>query len=232
VTTLTLRPGAADTMDGMTIRVLVADAQPLLRGGLVALLGQQDDIEVVAEAGDGAAALAEARRLRPDLAVLDADEGTDVIRLLAAEGARVLVLSAGDRRGSVCRALHAGAGGFLLKDVSPAKLVAAVRAVAAGQTWVSPELLDDLVRELVSRPGPAHSTAAELRRLTPREREILVLVAQGLSNTEIAGQLFISDCTVKTHVGRILTKTGSRDRAHAVVTAYRSGLVRVARPTP
>jgi DNA-binding NarL/FixJ family response regulator len=211
------------------VRVLLADRQPLVRDGLALLLGRQAGIEVVALAGDAAAAVALAAGTGPDLVVLDlGPDSVAATRLIVRAGpARVLALAADLDRPVARQTLLAGASGFLLKDADPEVLVTAVRAVARGGAWLDAELASDLLREYVSRPTVAATGLAGPDRLTPREREVLALIAQGLDNAEVAGILFVAESTVKTHLGRILTKLGLRDRAQAVVAAYRSGLVRV-----
>jgi DNA-binding NarL/FixJ family response regulator len=213
------------------IKVLVADDQPLVRGGLQAMLGAQDDLEIVGEAGDGGEAVEEALRLRPDVVLMDIRmPGLDGIeatrRLNAHAGApRVLVLTTFDLDEYVYEALRAGAAGFMLKDASPGQLAEAVRTVARGESLLAPAVTRRLVERFVRRPPPAASKPEELEELTEREVEVLRLVARGLSNAEIAGELFLSEATVKTHLTRILSKLGLRDRVQAVVLAYETGLV-------
>jgi DNA-binding NarL/FixJ family response regulator len=214
----------------MTIRVLIADDQALIRGGFRMILDTQDDIEVVGEAIDGRDALEQFRRLGPDVVVMDvrmpAMDGIEATRRLTASDveARVLILTTFDLDEYVFEALRAGASGFLLKDRPPEELVGAVRVVAAGEALLAPSVTRRLIEEFAGRPDPAASPQG-LDELTRREREVLVLIAQGLSNAEIAGHLFVAETTVKTHVGRVLQKLGLRDRAQAVVVAYESGLV-------
>ncbi|MFC4071498.1 response regulator transcription factor [Actinoplanes subglobosus] len=212
------------------IRVLIADEHPLIRGGLALLLGRPDDIEVVAQAGDAVRAVGLSRTERPDVVVMDLlADGIEATRQIVGSGyARVLALAAILDRPVARRILLAGASGFLLTGADPQVLVTAVRAVAGGGAWLDADLASDLLREYVTRPTAVATGTALLDHLTPRETEVLALVAQGLGNTEIARQLFVAESTVKTHLGRILTKLGLRDRAQAVVAAYRSGLVRVA----
>jgi DNA-binding NarL/FixJ family response regulator len=217
------------------ISVLLADDQPLLRRGFRMILEAEDGLTVSGEAGDGAEAVDLARRLRPDVVLMDIRmPGTDGIeatrRITAAEpGVRVLVLTTFDLDEYAFGALRAGASGFLLKDVRPAELVAAVRAVASGDAVVSPRvtrrLLEEYAQQLPVDAAPAESRYPQLASLTEREREVLEVVAQGLSNTEIAATLYVSETTVKSHVGRILAKLGLRDRVQIVVLAYESGLV-------
>jgi DNA-binding NarL/FixJ family response regulator len=223
------------------ISVLLADDQPLLRRGFRMILEAEDGVTVAGEAGDGAEAVELARRVRPDVVLMDIRmPGTDGIeatrRITAAEpGVRVLVLTTFDLDEYAFGALQAGASGFLLKDVRPNELVAAVRTVASGDAVVSPRvtrrLLEEYARHLLVPGSGAGADAARAERypqlasLTEREREVLEVVAQGLSNTEIAASLFVSETTVKSHVGRILAKLGLRDRVQIVVLAYESGLV-------
>ncbi len=216
----------------MSIRVLLADDQALVRAGFRALLERAEDIEVVGEAGDGAQALEAVRRHRPDVVLMDIRmpgvDGLEATRRIVAEerlpDVRVIVLTTFETDEYVFAALRAGASGFLLKDVEPDELRQAVRVVAAGQALLSPSVTRRLIEEFVSRPG-ATRRAADLDRLTDREREVVLLVARGLSNEDIAGQLYLSPATAKTHVNRAMVKLGVRDRAQLVVLAYESGLV-------
>jgi DNA-binding NarL/FixJ family response regulator len=215
----------------VTIRVLIADDQALMRGGFRLILDAQDDIEVVGEAIDGRDAVEQFRRLGPDVVVMDVRmpsmDGIEATRRLTAgeQVARVLILTTFDLDEYVYEALRAGASGFLLKDRPPEELVAAVRVVASGEALLAPSVTRRLIEEFASRPrGPV--PRHELDELTDREREVLTLMARGLSNAEVAEHLFIAETTVKTHVGRVLQKLGLRDRAQAVVLAYESGLVR------
>jgi len=217
----------------MTIRVLVADDQALVRAGFVALLDAQDGIEVIAQADTGSAALAAARELRPDVVLMDIRmpemDGLAATRQIAADPAladvRVVVLTTFELDEYVFEAMRAGASGFLVKHTEPTELVRAVRVVAEGEALLSPSVTRRLVSEFAARtkePGP--STA--LAELTSREREVMALVAEGLTNSEIGERLFMSPATARTHVSRILTKLGARDRTQLVVMAYESGLVR------
>ncbi|MDQ3857201.1 MAG: response regulator transcription factor [Actinomycetota bacterium] len=214
------------------IRVVLADDQALVRDGFAMILGAQEDIEVVGEASDGAEALALVREHSPDLVLMDIRmPGIDGIeatrRLLDGSGSRtrVLILTTFDLDEYVYEALKAGASGFLLKDVPRAQLVAAVRAVAAGDQLFSPAILRKLIEEFV-RHGPREvGVPAALADLTDRELDVLRLVARGQSNAEIAKKLYLSEATVKTHVRHMLQKLGLHDRVHAVVLAYESGLV-------
>ncbi len=216
-------------MSDAPIRVLIADDQALMRTGFRMILDAQDDIEVVGEAIDGADAIRRFEALSPDVVVMDVRmptmDGIEATRRLAAleRPARVLILTTFDLDDYVYEALRAGASGFLLKDRPPEELVAAVRVIAAGEALLAPTVTRRLIEEFARR-APAASRA-ELDELTEREREVLVLMARGLSNAEIARTLFVAETTVKTHVGRVLHKLGLRDRAQAVVLAYESGLV-------
>ena len=217
----------------MSVRVLLADDQTLVRSGLRALLDADDEIEVIGEASDGKGALALARAHRPDVVLMDvrmpAMDGLEATRRIAADrrlaGVRVLMLTTFDHDEYVFDALHAGASGFLLKDVEPSGLREAVRVVAAGEALLSPSVTRRLIAEFVSQPGRARHAPEGLAELTEREREVMSLVAGGLANDEIARRLVITHATAKTHVSRILLKLGARDRAQLVVTAYETGLV-------
>jgi DNA-binding NarL/FixJ family response regulator len=212
------------------IRVLVADDQALMRGGFRMILDAQDDIEVVGEAIDGRVAVDKYRRSSPDVVVMDvrmpAMDGIEATRRLTAADppARVLILTTFDLDEYVYEALRAGASGFLLKDRPPEELVAAVRVVAAGEALIAPSVTRRLIEEFARRPE-APRPPEGLADLTDRERDVLALMARGRSNAEIAGDLFIAETTVKTHVGHVLAKLRLRDRAQAVVVAYESGLV-------
>jgi DNA-binding NarL/FixJ family response regulator len=213
------------------ISILIADDQPLARNGLQAMLGAQDDLEVVGEAEDGAQAVEEALRLRPDVVVMDIRmpklDGIEATRRLQqhAGAPRVLVLTTFDLDEYVYEALRAGAGGFMLKDAPPGQLAEAVRTVAVGDSLLAPAVTRRLVERYVRRPPPDAAARDTFGELTERELEVLRLVAGGLSNAEIAERLFLSEATVKTHLTRILSKLGLRDRVQAVVLAYESGLV-------
>ena len=228
----------------MTIRVLLVDDQQLVRTGFRMILEDEADIEVVGEAPDGRQALDLAGHLAPDVVVMDIRmpvmDGIEATRRLVREGSgaepRVLVLTTFDADENVVEALRAGASGFLLKDVTPTDFVAAIRIVAAGDALLAPGVTRRLLDRYADRLPPVNEVrAAELRELTERELEILRLMARGLSNREIAGQLVLAEPTVKTHVSHVLDKLGLRDRAQAVVLAYEAGLVRpgsVDAPTP
>jgi len=214
------------------IKVLIADDQAMVREGFGALLAAQDDVVVVGSAADGAQAVAESRRLDPDVVLMDVRmpvlDGLAATRQLLAgrDGRpRVLILTTFDLDDYVYEALRAGASGFLLKDAPAADLVHAVRVVAAGDALLAPSVTRRLIAEFAARPGPSRPRPTALNALTPRETEVLRLIARGRSNQEIAAELVVAEQTVKTHVGRILAKLSLRDRAQAVVLAYETGLV-------
>ena len=214
------------------IRVLIADDQALVRGGFRLILEAQRDIKVVGEAQDGEDALAQARGLRPDVVLMDIRmpklDGLEATRrLLSRDGeSRVLVLTTLDADEYVYEAMKAGASGFLLKDVRPEQLADAVRVVASGDALLAPAITRRLIEDFVRRPPPGSGPPVELAELSDRELEVLKLIAQGLSNAEIAASLFLSEATVKTHVTHILAKLRLRDRVQAVVLAYECGLVK------
>ena len=231
----------------MTIRVVLADDQGLLRKGFRMILEAEDGMEIVGEAPDGADALRLVELYRPDVVLMDVRmpvlDGIEATRAIAAsaagEGTRVLILTTFDLDEYAFSALRAGASGFLLKDVPPAELVAAIRTVARGDAVVSPRITRRLLEEYAHTlpdlavdsggaggGGDAAEENAALASLTEREREVLLAVADGLSNAEIAERLYVSEATVKSHVGRLLAKLGLRDRVQAVVFAFQSGLVR------
>ena len=222
-------------MTDTAITILLADDQPLLRMGFRLVLDAQPDMTVVGEAGSGDEAVRMAAQLAPDVVLMDVRmPGMDGIeatrRVVAAGTARVLILTTFDIDEYVYAGLRAGASGFLLKDVPPSDLLSAIHAVASGDAVVAPSvtrrLLETVIQHLPTVDGQQHPARPELQRLTSREREILIEVAAGLSNAEIAARLVLSDATVKTHVGRVLNKLGLRDRVQAVVYAYETGLVR------
>jgi DNA-binding NarL/FixJ family response regulator len=216
----------------MTIRVLLADDQTLVRAGFRVLLERADDIEVVGEAADGDEAISLTLAHRPDVVLMDVRmPGTDGLvatrRILADDrlsGVKVVVLTTFDLDQYVFSALHAGASGFLLKDLEPEALRQAVRTVAAGDALLSPKVTRRLISAFVGRPGRPPVAPERLAALTDREREVVSLVAEGLSNDEIGGRLTMSPATAKTHVNRAMVKLAARDRAHLVVLAYQSGL--------
>jgi len=212
------------------IKVLVVDDQDMVREGFAALLGAQPDIEVVAQAADGVAGVAAARANRPDVVLMDVRmpkmDGLEAARMIVADGAaRVLMLTTFDLDEYVYAALRAGASGFLLKDAPAAELVHAVRVVASGEALLAPSVTRRLIEDFARRPSPGRCAPPSLAMLTARETEVLALIAQGLSNQEIAAHLVVAEQTVKTHVSRVLTKLSLRDRAQAVVVAYESGLI-------
>ena len=214
----------------MTIRVVIADDQQLVRTGFRVIVNAEPDMEVVAEAGDGREAVAAARELRPDVVLMDIRmpnlDGLEATRLIAGEAQppHILMLTTFDLDEYVYEALRSGAGGFLLKDAGAAELLHAIRVVATGDALLDPAITRRLIEDYTRRPHPS-TAPASLAELTPREREVLVLIARGSSNADIARALVVSDATVKTHVGRIFGKLGLRDRAQAVVYAYETGLV-------
>jgi len=215
------------------IRVLVADDQALVRGGFRVLVDSAADLEVVGEAADGAEALALVRILKPDVVLMDirmpVTNGIEATRAIANDPAtaetRVLMLTTFDLDEYVYDALRAGASGFLLKDTEPEALLDAIRVVASGDALLAPSVTRRLIAEFAHRPSPARASIAQLEVLTEREREVLSHVARGLSNGEIATELFISPATAKTHVSRVMMKLDARDRAQLVAIAYESGLV-------
>lgn len=216
----------------MSCRVLIVDDQALVRAGFRMILDADPDIDVVGEAGDGAEGLAAAQRLRPDVVLMDIRmpelDGIEATRRLLAganaERTKVLILTTFDFDEYVYEGLRAGASGFLLKDTPPEQLVAAIHVVAGGEALLSPSVTRRMIEEFVRRPAPG-SRAAGLDQLTAREMEVLSLMARGFSNAEIAGDLVVSETTVKTHVAHVLMKLNLRDRVQAVVLAYESGLV-------
>ncbi|NUW37384.1 response regulator transcription factor [Nonomuraea sp. SMC257] len=214
------------------IRVLLADDQTLVRAGFRSILSDEDDIDVVAEAPDGAEAVEQAGRHRPDVVLMDIRmprlDGLEATRRIVADprlaGVRVIILTTFDLDDYVYGALRSGASGFLVKDTEPAELIHAVRVVARGDALIAPSITRRLIAEFAGRvqrpePGP------QLNALTEREREVMTLVAAGLSNDEIAARLVLSPATAKTHVSRIMTKLGARDRAQLVVMAYEAGMI-------
>ena len=216
----------------MTLGVLIADDQALMRAGFRMILEAEPDLEVVGEAADGQEAVAEAGRLHPDVVLMDVRmpemDGIEATRrLLDGNGdMKVVMLTTFDMDEYVYEAFRAGASGFLVKDVPPEQLVAGIRSVASGDSLLAPSVTRRLIQEYVHRPPDAmRSSPPELERLTARELEVLRMMARGLSNPEIATELFVSETTVKTHVAHVLAKLGVRDRVQAVVFAYESGVV-------
>ena len=220
----------------MTTRVLLADDQALIRSGFAALIASADDLEVVGEAADGAQAVRLARQLRPDVVLMDirmpGTDGLEASQQITADPAlvdvRVIVLTTFEADDYVLAALRAGASGFLGKGVEPEELLDGIRVVASGEALLSPRATRSLIARYLAQPsaGRADAVDAALDVLTEREREVMALVAHGLTNDEIARQLHLSPLTVKTHVNRAMTKLDARDRAQLVVLAYRCGLVR------
>ena len=214
------------------IRIVVADDQALVRSGFLALLRSENDIEVVGEAANGYEAVKVAKAERPDVILMDIRmpemDGLEATRLITADPAlksvRILILTTFDLDAYVHEALRAGASGFLLKDTLPTELLAAVRIVAAGDALLAPSITRRLIEDFISRPI-SHIADPRLDQLTGREREVLTTVARGLSNAELADELFMSHATAKTHVSHLLTKFAARDRAQLVVVAYETGLI-------
>jgi DNA-binding NarL/FixJ family response regulator len=230
----TNNPGAEESQpDGRSIRVLLADDQALVRAGFRSLLDAQPDIEVVGEAGDGDQATAMALEVTPDVVLMDirmpGADGLAATRTIASDdrldGVKVVILTTFGLDEYVFEAIRAGASGFLVKDTEPAELVQAVRVVAAGDALLSPSVTKRLIEEFAAKAKEPRAVEG-LDELTDREREVLTLVAAGLSNEEIGRRLYVSPATAKTHVSRAMGKLGARDRAQLVVIAYESGLVR------
>jgi DNA-binding NarL/FixJ family response regulator len=217
----------------MSIRIVLADDEHLVRAGFRLILDSEPDFEVVGEAGNGAEAFEITKKLDPDIVLMDIQmpgmDGLEATRQIAAlrraESSRVLVVTTFEVDEYVYEALRAGASGFVLKRTPADDLIAAIRVVAAGDALLSPSVTRRLIDQFAHRPAPNHAGAGALERLTEREREVLILVAHGLSNAEVAEQLVLSEGTVKTHVKHIFGKLELRDRAHAVIFAYDAGLV-------
>ncbi|MBB5933170.1 response regulator [Streptomyces zagrosensis] len=220
----------------MTTRVIIVDDQAMVRAGFAALLAAQSDIDVVGEAPDGRQGVEVSRTTHPDVVLMDVRmpemDGLEAARHLLSpppgviHRPKVLMLTTFDVDDYVYEALRAGASGFLLKDAPPADLISAVRVVAAGEALLAPSVTRRLIADFArQRPAPRRDPQLRLKGLTPRETEVLELIARGLSNSEIAASLILAEQTVKTHIGRVLAKLGLRDRAQAVIFAYESGLV-------
>lgn len=217
----------------MSIRVVIADDQPLIRMGLRTLIGSEDDLELVGEAEDGRQAVDLVRRVRPDVVLMDVRmprlDGIAALRAITADpdlsGVKVVVLTTFELDEYVFDALQAGASGFLIKDSEPSDMLRAVRLVAAGESLLSPSVTRRVIDTFTAR-APLRRRHDRLNELTEREREVLGLVGEGLNNDEIGTRLVVSPATARTHVSRVMTKLGARDRAQLVVIAYQSGLVR------
>jgi DNA-binding NarL/FixJ family response regulator len=221
------------------IRVVIADDQALLRGSFRVLIDSAAGFAVVGEAGDGVAAVEVARRERPDVVLMDVRmpelDGIEATRRICAdpelaETVRVLMLTTFDLDNYVYAALRSGASGFLLKDTPPAELLNAIRVVAGGEGLLAPTVTRRLIAEFARRPEPARSPARALDGITDREKEVLLLIAKGMSNAEVCDHLHLTMATVKTHIGRLLSKLQARDRAQLVIVAYETGLVSAGRP--
>ena len=218
----------------MTIRVAIADDQPLIRTGLRAMLDHASDLELVGEAEDGEQAVAVVARERPDVVLMDIRmpvlDGIEATRRITGDAGldavRVVILTTFDVDDYVHAAIRAGASGFLLKDAPPEEVLDAIRVVARGDALLAPSVTRRLIAELAARPDAERPPPPQLDGLTEREREVLALVGRGLSNAEIASRLFVSPATAKTHVSHVMTKLYARDRAQLVVIAYESGLIR------
>jgi DNA-binding NarL/FixJ family response regulator len=218
----------------VTVRVAVADDQPLIRTGLRMLIQHTSDLELVAEADNGEQAVEQARRHRPDVVLMDIRmpvlDGIEATRRITSDaalsGVRVVVLTTFDADDYVYAAIRAGASGFLLKDAPPEDVLDGIRVVAGGDALLAPSVTRRIIEEIAARPDPERPAPPQLDVLTDREREVLALVGRGLSNAEIGAHLFVSPATAKTHVSHVMTKLYARDRAQLVVTAYESGLIR------
>jgi DNA-binding NarL/FixJ family response regulator len=219
-------------MSATRVRVLLVDDDDLMRAGLKAVLSSDATIEVVGEASDGRAAVERTRTLRPDLVLMDVRmpdlDGISATRevLAASPEVKVVILTTFEEDDYIFGALNAGASGFLLKRTRPEELIGGIHTVAAGDSLLSPSVTRRVIDRMAGEPAPAVARSKRLERLTPREREVLELVARGLSNGEIAASLVVEESTVKTHVKRILMKLGLRDRVQAVIFAYESGVTR------
>jgi DNA-binding NarL/FixJ family response regulator len=223
---------------------VVADDQPLVRAGITMLVNAEQDIDVVAEAVDGQDALVQIRSQRPDVVLMDVrmpgTDGVAATRAVIEEGltaqsgqpVRVIILTTFHLDDYVHAALRAGASGFLLKDAAPTEIATAIRAVVAGEAWLDPAVTRRLIDDFAARPEQDTPTPAEMAQLTRREREVLTHLARGLSNADVAEQLFISEATVKTHLARVMAKLNVREKAQAVAAAYQTGLVAPSTPRP
>ncbi|MGH3823441.1 MAG: response regulator transcription factor [Pseudonocardiaceae bacterium] len=226
------------------IRVVVVDDQPMARAGIRMLLKNEEDIEVVAEAIDGQDALTQARTHRPDVILMDVrmpgTDGVAATRAVVEEGLtaqsgqpiRIIILTTYDIDQAIYDALQAGASGFLLKHVIPAEIAAAIRAVVAGGSWLDPSVALRLIDKFNTPPELRTPKPAQMNELTPREQEVLILLAQGLSNAEVGTQLHIAEATVRTHLARVMSKLDVREKAQAVIAAYQNGLVQAPKPNP
>jgi len=218
-----------------SLRVLIVDDDNLMRAGLRAVLSSDETIDVVGEAADGAQAVEQTLALTPDVVLMDvrmpAVDGIEATRRIVAArpAARILILTTFEDDDYVLNALRAGAAGFLLKRIQPEHLIAGIHTIAGGDGLLAPQVTQTVIEQIAAQPVPDTSAVGRLRQLTPRERDVLTLVAQGLSNAEIADSLVVEESTVKTHMKRILAKLHLRDRIHAVILAYETGLVRSAR---
>ena len=218
----------------MSIRVLLADDQAMVRAGFRMILESEPDIEVVGEADDGAKAVAQVRALRPDVVLMDVQmpnmDGLEATRQIAAlslpDPVRVLILTTFERDEYIFEALRSGASGFMLKNAAPEELIEAVRVVAGGNSLLAPSVTRRVIEEFAKGPAPTAVDASRLQVLTEREAEVLALLARGKSNAEIANALYVGEATIKTHISNLLTKLDLRDRVQAVVFAYESGLIR------
>jgi DNA-binding NarL/FixJ family response regulator len=218
------------------LRVLIADDDNLMRAGLRAVLSSDLTIDVVGEAADGAQALERTTALAPDVVLMDVRmpvlDGIEATRRIVAVApdARILILTTFEDDDYVLNALRAGAAGFVLKRIQPEHLIAGIHTVAGGDGLLAPQITQAVIKQIAGQPEPDNSTRRRLQELTPRERDVLTQVAYGLSNSEIAARLVVEESTVKTHLKRILAKLQLRDRIHAVILAYETGLVRPGRP--
>jgi DNA-binding NarL/FixJ family response regulator len=218
------------------LRVLIVDDDDLMRAGLRAVLSSDQTIEVVGEAADGARAVERTTTLAPDVVLMDVRmpvlDGIEATRRIVAAvpDARILILTTFEDDDYVLNALRAGAAGFVLKRIQPEHLIAGIHTVAGGDGLLAPQVTHAVIQQIAGQPPPDNSTLRRLRQLTPRERDVLTEVAHGLSNAEIAARLVVEESTVKTHMKRILAKLHLRDRVHAVILAYETGLVRRGNP--